>query len=370
MKIICTQENLQKNLAYLDRVVVRQTNLPILGNILFETEGGQIKLSATNLEIGITTFVGGKVLETGTVALPAKIITNFINNLPTGEVIEITTEGQKVLLKSGGYDLSVFSADGKEFPLIPKGSFNQGTKLKAQDFKRSLQSLLYAASTNVIRPELTGVYFLFEGNILKLVATDSFRLVEERVELLEKQDSIESIIIPTDTLQEVLRVIANDYDEIVFIIQDNQVFFQIGGTEITSRLINGKFPDYQQIIPSNFSDKVVFKKSDLSRSLKIAASLSSYTSGEIALVCDKTKNEFSVVSRSHDVGENINRFSFESMQGEKSVTLIFQARFLQDYLSNSAGEEVYLEYNSEYTPVLLSSVEDENLISIIMPIRK
>jgi DNA polymerase-3 subunit beta len=370
MKIICTQENLQKNLSYLERVVVRQTSLPILGNILFETEGGQIKLSATNLEIGITTFVGGKVLEKGTVALPAKIITNFINNLPTGEVIEITTEDQKVFLKSGGYDLKVFSADGKEFPLIPRGSFDQGIKLSAQDFKKSLQSLLYAASTNVIRPELTGVYFLFEGEVLKLVATDSFRLVEEQVRVIYEQSTPAAVIVPTDTLQEVLRVVGNDYDEITFVIQDNQIFFHIGGTEITSRLINGKFPDYQQIIPSNFSDRVIFKKSDLSRSLKIAASLSSYTSGEIALICDKTKNEFSVVSRSHDVGENINRFNFENQEGEKNITLIFQARFLQDYLNNSTGEEIGLAYNTEHTPVLLSSTEDASLISIIMPIRK
>jgi DNA polymerase-3 subunit beta len=370
MKILCTQENLQKNLTYLDRVVVKKTSLPILGNILFETENGQIKLSATNLEIGITTFVGGKVIETGIAALPAKIITNFINNLPVGDVVEIETDGQKVLLRSGGSDLSIFSADGKEFPLIPKGSFEDGLKIDGQEFKKALQRVLYAASVNVIRPELTGVYFLFENDKLKLVATDSFRLVEEKITISQSQRNIESAIVPTDTLQEVLRVVGNENSEIIFIIQDNQIFFRVGVTEITSRLINGKFPDYQQIIPTNFSDTVLFKKDDLSRSLKIAASLSSYTSGEIALICDKTKNEFSVISRSHDVGENINRFNFENQEGEKNITLIFQARFLQDYLNNSAGDEIVLAYNTEHTPVLLTSPAAENLTSIIMPIRK
>lgn len=371
MNIICTQENLQKHLGYLDRVVVKQANLPILSNILFQTEGGRVKLLATNLEIGTTCFIGAKVQEEGSLALPARIIGNFVQNLPTGEIIEISSSDQKVLLKSGKYSLSIFSAPGKDFPLIPKNSFENAIQLPAQVVKSALQKMLYAVSTNPIRPELTGVLFHLKEGTLAMVATDSFRLVEEKIPLSSGQHFSEDIIIPSITLHEVIRVLEPENDILNMAIEDNQVFFKVDGVEITSRLINGKFPDYTQVIPTEFSDILLLQKSDFQRALKIAAGLSGYTGGEVALLCDKESQELSIISRSHEVGENISKLSFENKVGEKSITFLFHARFLQEYLSNTADEEILFRYNSEYTPVLFQSPDTEKTsLSLIMPIRK
>ena len=370
MNIICTQENLQKYLGFLDRVIIKQANLPILSNILFQTESGRVKLSATNLEIGTTCYIGAKVSEEGSIALPARIIGNFVNNLPAGEVIQITTEDQKVLLASGNYTLSVFSAPGKDFPLIPKSTFENAVEIPAAEVKNALQKILYAVSTNTIRPELTGVLFSFKNGILYMVATDSFRLVEEKIGL-GGGDITEEIIIPRDTLQELVRVIQPESTQVRLSIEENQVFFEVEGVEITSRLINGKFPDYNQVLPTEFSDVIQFQKSDFQRALKIASGLSGYTGGEVALVCDRTKHEISVISRSHDVGENVSKFSFESLKGEKDITFLFHVRFLQEYLASIGEELVIFRYNSEYAPVLFQSPESvEKSLSLVMPVRK
>lgn len=371
MNIICTQENLQKYLGFLDRVIIKQTNLPILSNILFQTENGRVKLSATNLEIGTTCYIGAKVVEEGSLALPARIVGNFVNNLPMGEVIQIASEEQKVLLSSGNYTLSVFSASGKDFPLIPKNSFENTLTVPAQEIKNALQKTLYAASTNTIRPELTGALLSFKNGILYIVATDSFRLVEEQITVADSGMIFDEIIIPKDTLQELLRVIQPESVNIQLAVEDNQIFFEVDGVEITSRLINGKFPDYTQVIPTEFSDVIRFQKDDLQRALKIASGLSGYTGGEVALVCDKEKGEVTIISRSHDVGENISKFSFENVEGNKNITFLFHARFLQEYLNSVTEDIILFRYNSEYAPVLFQVPETvKSSLSLVMPIRK
>lgn len=353
---------------------MKQASLPILGNILFQVEAGRVKLSATNLEIGVTGYLGAKVLEDGLIALPARIIGNFVSNLPVGDVVEISTEDKKVFLSSGKHTLSIFGVDGKEFPLIPKLSFEKAYTLHGEQFKTALQKVFYAVSVNTIRPELTGVYCKLTDGVLKLVATDSFRLVEESVFGVqgdgEEEDMTQGIIVPLSTLQEVARIITPETKELQLVTHENQIFFNIEGVEVTSRLINGKFPDYEQIIPTSFSDSLEFQKSDLQRALKISAGLSSYTSGEVALICDKEKQEIRLVSRSHDVGENVNAISFENLQGEKICTFLFQARFLQEYLGSIASDIVRFSYNSEQTPVLFEEHGEVSGRSIIMPIRK
>lgn len=371
MNITCTQENLQKYLGFLDRVIVKQANLPILSNILFQTENGRVKLSATNLEIGTTCYIGAKVSEEGSLALPARIIGNFVQNLPVGEVIQIESKDQKVLLTSGNYTLTVFSAPGKDFPLIPKNSFESALILPAGDIKSALQKILYAVSSNPIRPELTGVLFSFKEGILSMVATDSFRLVEEKIQFEGSTQILEEIIIPSSTLSELVRVIQPENQELRLAVDDNQVFFEIDGVEITSRLINGKFPDYTQVIPVEFSDVIQFQKSDFQRALKIASGLSGYTGGEVALVCDKEKNELAIISRSQEVGENISKISFENREGSKNITFLFHARFLQEYLGSITEDIVLFRYNSEHAPVLFQNPESESTsLSLVMPIRK
>jgi DNA polymerase-3 subunit beta len=373
MKIICTQENLLRNLSFLEKVVVRQMNLPILSNILLQTENGRVKMSATNLEIGVMSYMGAKIQKEGIVTLPAKILHNFVTNIPVGEVIEITSEDKKTRIESGNFSLEVFSFDGKDFPIIPQYKGEDWITLDPTTFKETIHKIIHATSTNEVRPELTGVYLLFQETSLYLVATDSFRLVEERLPLsLEKKQATllgEGVIIPQATLQEIVRIIMPETQTCLLALKDNQVFFKVDEVEITSRIINGNFPDYQKIIPQNYSDTITFSKEEFQRALKITGSLTGYTAGEIAFIVDKKEGNLSLVSQSSDIGKNVSSLSFESKEGSKSITFVFQIRFLQDFLNTTTSQRLVFSYNTETSPVLFQE-EGEEVLYIIMPIRK
>lgn len=376
MKIICTQENLQKYIQFLDKAVVKQSNLPILGNILFETKEGRLKLSATNLEIGITAYVGAKILEEGLVAIPAKLFINFINNIEPGEVVELEQRGMQVFVKSGRFSLTLNVVDGKDFPIIPKKS-SEGILIPAQEFKKVLQGILYAVSVNEVRPELCSVYVFYEEGKMYWVATDSFRLVEGVMEVevsgvwVEALSRESGVLIPSMTLNEVARIIQPDTEAVELVIQDNQVFFFLDGVEVTSRLVNGKFPNYQQIIPKTFQSSVTFSKKDVQRCLKIGSVFSGYTSGEIAILIQMEEGTVSVLVKALEVGENVNTISIQEKTGDMQVvTFVLQARFLQDVMNHGENDSITWSFNDSKSPILLTDGSFGTSGCIMMPIRK
>jgi DNA polymerase III subunit beta len=382
MKITCTQENLARALSYLDRVVGKQTTLPILSNFLLETEKGRLKISATNLEIGVIVSIGAKIEREGRITVPAKILSNFIYNLPSGDILDIEEEQQHLKVVSTAYQVRIKGMDGKDFPIIPQYKNEYQCIFPAQELKSALGRLLFCVSTNEARLELTGVCMSFIDQSLHLAATDSFRLSEE-ILLLKNQEGVsqsffqenQSLIIPSTVLQEVLRVITPESTEIKVALEENQVFFEIDGVEIISRVINGKYPDYQQIIPKEFVLQGVFEKQALQRAIKIAGSLSSYNSGEITLVFDGEKKTCTFLSQSQEIGENKTTLPVEFIHGGAPLTMVFNPRYVLEGINALGGEKVLFCANSAATPAALRSVDgegkcDEYSLYIMMPIRK
>ncbi len=376
MKLTCTQENLRSALSSLERVVGKQSTLPILSNILFETDKGQLRLSATNLEIGIITSIGAKIEQEGKITVPAKLLINFIQNLALDQVVEIEQIGTQLVLRSGNYVVKINSLDGKDFPIIPERGEGKIFSLPIESFRRGLQKTLYCVSVNESRPELTGVLFgLREGRIF-LTATDSFRLAEwqmqEKIEgdLSYLETSQGSIIIPAYTLQEVSRIITQADGRVEIVIEENQIFFEIGRTRIVSRLINGKFPEYQAILPKKFSTEIILKKDDFQRALKMATSFSIYSLGEVVFRFNKNDNWLEIQSQSQGVGEQVARISFEGVFSE-ALQLVFNPRYILEGVAVLPGENVILSLNSSSTPVKISSSEESEIyLYIVMPIRK
>lgn len=382
MKVTCTQENFSRALSYLDRVVGKQTTLPILSNFLLETEKGRLKISATNLEIGVIVSLGAKIEKEGKITVPAKILTNFIYNLPQGDVLELEEEGQHLSVKSNGYHIRIKGMDGKDFPIIPQYKQEYRSVLPAQSLKNALSRLLFCVSTNEARLELTGVYMAFFEGKLRIAATDSFRLAEEvffqDISHTAKDmfQGNQSLIIPQGVLQELMRIITPESTEVKVAIEENQIFFEIDGVEVISRLINGKYPDYQQIIPQEFSLQVVFEKQELQRAVKIAGALSSYSSGEMALVFDGEQKTCTFLSRSQEVGENKAVLSVGYKTGsEQPLTIVFNPRYVLDGINALTSEKVLFCANNATTPAalrMISSEEeiDEKYLYLMMPIRK
>ncbi len=382
MKITCTQENIARALSYLDRVVGRQTTLPILSNFLLETEKGRLKISATNLEIGVIVSIGAKIEREGRITVPAKILSNFIYNLPSGDILDMEEEKQHLKVVSTAYQIRIKGMDGKDFPIIPQYKGVYQSLFPAQDLKKALSRLLFCVSVNEARLELTGVSFLFLEDGLHMAATDSFRLAEEIVSFEKGEqkegsffDGRQNLIVPSAVLQELLRVITPESTEIKVALDENQLFFEVDGVEIISRVINGKYPDYQQIIPKEFTSQVIFEKQVLQRALKIASSLSSYNNGEIALVFDEEQQTCTFLSQSQEIGENKTVLPVEYRKGNGQLTMIFNPRYVLEGINALSNEKVWFGANGAATPAALRQITekgemDDRYLYLMMPIRK
>lgn len=381
MKLICTQENLRKAIAAAERAVGRQSTLPILGNFLLETENGRLKLSATNLEIGVIARVGAKIESDGRITIPAKLMSNFISNLPSGDTIVLESEGQSLKISSGGYSVKIKGLDAQEFPLIPQHHSVQFLNIPAQPFRAALSKLLPCVALNEARLELTGVNIIFSENSMTLAATDSFRLAEEVVVL--NSDNVSSVassfpqgscIIPAATFSEVSRVISPESREVKLAFEDNQIFFEIDGVQILSRLVSGKFPDYKQIIPEQFALQAVVSKEDLLRAVKIATVFTSQTSQELVFRVDPEESHIIIESRSQEMGENQTVLPADIVSGS-SLEMVFNPKYILDGINTISTSRIALLANESTTPAALKAVDEEggelkfDSIYIIMPIR-
>lgn len=374
MKLSCTQENLRIALSSLERIVGKQSTLPILSNILLETERGQLRLSATNLEIGVITSIGAKIEAEGKITVPAKLLINFIQNLAGDQIVGIEQIGTQVVLESGNYRVKINGLDSKDFPIIPEKSGGHVFTIQSELFRQGLQRTLFCVSLNESRPELTGVLMnIKEGNVF-LVATDSFRLAEWHSQGAAQWKGGEmtelSIIIPNYTLQEVLRVMSQPTEGVEVTLEENQVFFELGNTRIVSRLINGRFPEYQAILPKQYAVDITVTQEDLQRALKMATSFSVYSSGEVTFQLNPEEGRLEIASQSQGIGEQIAKIPFTGTVTEP-LQIVFSPRYILEGVSAQRGEEIILSLNSSSTPVRISSdAEQASYLYIVMPIRK
>ncbi len=383
MKFLCTQENIIHAINILERVVGRQSTLPILGNFLLETKGGRLKLSATNLEIGVIAYVGGKIEEEGRITIPAKLLSNFIHNLPLQEVLSFETTGSFLRIVSGGYEMKIKGLDAKDFPLIPQYDGEYILSLSAQSLKNIFSRLLPCISLSDSRLELTGVHVFFFEKEIHFAATDSFRLGEEIFPLEnmgenEKYQSFieshPSLIIPAATLQELQRSIGPQSEWVKIALHENQIFFQVDEIQIISRLINGKYPDYKQIIPQGFSSQVVFDREELLRAVRVGSVFSSQSAGEIILTLLPHEGRVVVASLSQEIGENKVTLPVE-IRGDMDMSISFNPKHILDGLNVLQGEKVTLQYNTPHTPVAFRMNDaggeiQSHFLYIAMPIRK
>lgn len=381
MKVICTQENFSRSLMYLERVVGRQTTLPILSNFLLETENGRLKVSATNLEIGVMAYIGAKIEKTGRLAVPAKILSNFIHNLPTDDVLIIEADEQSLQITGTTHQMRIKGVNGKDFPIIPQYKEEYIFSFPAQALKNALSKLLFCVSLNESRFELTGVHILFFEDELHLAATDSFRLAEVIIPFIGQGDGYKafltdnpSMIIPASTLSEIIRVINPESKEVKVALVEHQVFFEVDGVQIVSRLINGKYPDYKQIIPKQFKTQVIFNKEELQRAVKIASTLSSY-SNEFTMTVDPQQKKCTLTSQSQEIGDNKTVLDIEVLSGDETFPITFNPRYILDGMSVFLGERIQLLMNTSFSPAAFRSMTDDEVVEqeyiyLMMPIKK
>ena len=376
MKFACTQENLVQGLTVVSHVTGKSVNLPILGNILLKTEGGNLKCSATNLEIAVSTLIRGKVDIDGEYTVPSKLFLDYVALLPQGKVeLELVEEGLRVT--SGGQETVIRGMSAQEFPLIPKLAKSNTVSFKALDLKQAISQVVFSVSQSESRPELSGVACIFGGSAGKglaaFAATDSYRLAERVLPITNGQ--IEGrMIVPSRTMLELSRILSSYKDELgvpedmEWSMTENQLVVSFGNTELVSRLIEGSFPPYQQIIPEHFNVTAILDRSEFQKAVKTAALFSRQGLYDIHLTVKPSEGQISVYSADQGTGKTSSTLSGELTGGEASVVLNF--KYLSDGLSVIGAPKIKLMMNDATSPMLvLPEGGSEQYRYLVMPIR-
>lgn len=364
MRITVTQEKLSKALNTVSRIAIGKVTLPILNNVLIRVDKKKVSLITTNLDMAIVDFLPVGNSEDGVITVPAKLLAEFVSNLPRGERITLETDDTKVTISAGNYSSVIngtLADDFPELPEIPEASAVT-YKMSVEEFKVSLASVIIAASNDLTRPALTGVFFNTQDDGLCIAATDGYRLAEKV--LIAQADSPIKAIVPVSSLQEVLRSITDDMETIEIAFSDDLVRFRLGEVEVISKLIDASFPDYRKLIPKDSSVSVSLKREELVRVTKLAALFSRTIGGSI--VCETVQPDtFSVKSIANEYGKNDSTIKVAVSQNGK-VNL--NSRFLLDALNALSEPTITFAFSDHLAPIVLRNQKDHTYTHIIMPL--
>lgn len=378
MRVLCKNEHLTKAIRLIERVVGKNPTLPILSSILLEIKGGVFSLSATNLEIGVVTKIPAKAEDGGGVAIPARILSGFAQTIGDAEDVLLEERGNSVTIRSGAQSAVIKGFDAHDFPIIPTYKKERGSMiLPTQGVRRALERVVSFVSLNETRPELTGVYMSFGGGKILFAATDSFRLGEGGVEIGVSGDADtntqQEIIIPAVACHELIRIIGQDEQTLTLTIQEKQLFFTLPSTTLVSRLIDGKYPDYKQIIPQSMVTEVVVRADDFLRSIKAASLFTQSNGGEVSLDVSVEKGQIEITSRSQEAGESSAALR-ASVRGE-AQRIVLNPRYLIDGVGVISAPFIYIGITANAAPVIFRGSDEESgavrtdLLYIVMPIK-
>lgn len=360
MKTILTQEKLASALNIVSHVSSAKTTLPILNNLLIRAEDSQLQLNASNLEMFIISSTTAKVDEEGVICVPANLVTEFVNNLPKTN-IDIESKDGKLTVQAGNYKSAINTINPDEFPSTPKDDFSDEIVIKSEVFKNATSQVINCASNDTTRPILTGAYFHNNNGNLLLTATDGYRLAEKNI---MKTDKDISVIIPIQTISEVNRILSNE-EEISIFINNEQIKFKIGSTELISRLIDGNYINYSSLIPEKTENSAVLNKADFIQAVKVAELFARESAGSITIKTNQTDQTLGINSIKSEFGDNNSKIEGEVV-GDASITL--NARYLLNALNSIEGEKVNFNFSGKLTPALITG-EKSDYKHIIMPVR-
>jgi DNA polymerase-3 subunit beta len=374
MQISCLQENLAKGLSIVGRAVASRSTLPVLSNVMLATDNGQLKLSATNLEIGINCWVGAKVIEEGAITIPARLLGEFINSLPPERIdMKLDESTQTLNLRCARYESNIKGIDAQEFPIVPTASIGEAAiKLEPSSLRAMIDQVVFAAATDESRPILTGVLVQFNEDNMTMAAADGFRLSVKAATLKQNFDDMMEVIIPARALMELGRI-SGDQEQLVEVIitpARKQILFHLQDIDLVSQLIEGKFPDYNQIIPKGYSTRSVMDTTSFLKAVRVSHLFARDSANIVKLEITPTGDELmngriTLVATSAELGDNVADVD-ASIEGNP-MEIAFNAKYLIDVLSIIDSPQVVLETSAASSPGVLRSIGDEKFTHVIMP---
>jgi DNA polymerase-3 subunit beta len=373
MKVSCLQENLAEGLSIVGRAVSPRSTLPVLGNVLLATDGGRLRLSATDLEVGINCWIGAKVDEEGAITVPARTLIDLVNTLPPGQVdLELVVRTQTLNLRAARSEANIKGIDAQEFPIVtvPDGD-TPGIPIESDVMRKAIEQVAFAAATDESRPILTGVLAQFEDRQLTLAAADGFRLSVRTVELPDAVSDPFSIIIPAEALTELRRVSGNQEESITIHVtpERNQVIFSLTDVVLVSQLIDGNFPDYRQIIPRERNTHTVIDTAPFLKACKMAQIFARDAANisriQVEPGSDLEPGRVRVSATSAETGEDVSEID-ASIDGD-SVEIAFNVKYLIEVLSVTQVPQVSLDTTTPSSPGVIRPVGEDGFTHVIMP---
>ena len=377
MKITCLQENLSRGLAVVGRAVANRATLPVIHNVLLSVDQSMLKLSATNLEIAMTTWVGAKIEEEGSITVPARLLSEFVNSLPNDPINLQLDEGSGLLeISSGSSKAHINITDASEFPPIPTVDDGIAAEVDPLVLRSAITRVAFAAATEESRPVLTGVELKLDESKFTMAAADGFRLAVHHGALLKPVPEEMSVIIPARTMNELNRLISDREEpvEILMTPAKGQVMFRIRGSdtvEIVSQLLQGTFPNYEQLIPQSYTTRAVMDLPTVLRAARTASIFARDGSNIIRMhlmpaEADTEPPKVEISARSEEVGDNEDTVDLDEIEGEEGK-IAFNSRYLLDVLSVLEKGKVALETTTSSSPGVFKPTESDDYIHVVMP---
>ncbi|MGD8245563.1 MAG: DNA polymerase III subunit beta [Anaerolineae bacterium] len=373
MKVSCLQENLAQGLSIVGRAVSARSTLPVLGNVLIATDGGRLKLSATDLEVGITCWIGAKVEEAGATTVPSRTFTDLVSALPSGRVdLELVVRTQTLNVRAARSEANIKGIDAQEFPIVAIPDEDaRGIPVEPDVLRSAIEQVAFAAATDESRPILTGVLAQFDQHELTLAAADGFRLSVRTVALPDAVSDPFSIIIPAKALTELRRVSGDEEEPITITVtpERNQVIFELTDVVLVSQLIDGNFPDYRQIIPRERHTHTVLDAAPFLKACRMAQ-IFARDAANISRIQVEPGSELEpgrvrVSATAAETGEDVSELD-ASVEGE-GVEIAFNVKYLIDVLSVTRASQVSLDTIASSSPGVIRPVGDDGFTHVIMP---
>ena len=372
MKLSCLQENLNRGLGVVGRAVATRTTLPITNNVLLATDQSRLKLVATNLEMAITYWIGAKVEEEGAITVPARLLIEFVNSLPSDKInISLSPQTKTLGLECARFEARISGVDAKDFPPIPTVDEGITTKVEVEALGQAISQVVFAAATEESRPVLTGVNAQFDNDLLTLAAADGFRLAVYKLPLASPVSQKTEVIIPARTLAELNRLMADGEETVDITVNANksQALFRLKDIELVSQLIQGTFPQYSQLIPQSYNSRVVVDVAEFLRATKTASIFARDGSGIVRLVMtsgsELTPGKLTISARSEEIGDDVGEID-AVIEGEEAK-IAFNGKYLIDVLGVLREPQVALETTNPSSPGVIRPVGVDNYIHVVMP---
>jgi DNA polymerase-3 subunit beta len=368
VKLSILQENLARGLTVVSRAVSSRAALPVLSNVLLRTKDAGLELTATNLEIGITHWVPGKVDEDGSITLPAKLFADIVTSLPNMRIDLELLPDDRVHLTCGRFETHMKGLSADEFPQIPTAGERPTTRVAQKVLRRALAEVAFAAASEEARPILTGVLTRFEGDRLTLAAADNYRIAITTIGTLDPVEDT-SVVVPARSYHELERILSDVDDpvEIVLSPSRNQVMFHLEGTQLVSRLIDGQFPNYQQVLPKEHATRAVVDREELLRAVRPAALLTRESTKIVKLHVGGAGAAGITVTAVSDLGDHQSEVD-ATAEGD-GTTIAFNATYLTDVLQNVDAEQFAIELNGPLSPGVFRPADGREYTHVVMPVR-